>query len=334
MGNIPKPELERIHYERMRHVHIFLNNILFRNMHEHSTFEVDVILEGTGKFRGSEGEYCVQTGDVLLFNPYEPHEITAEKTGALQVLSLQISNHFCQEYFPSFPNVEFGVHEVNRLLTKDELQELRELAFSVALAFYQEQPAFQFECVGKTCSLLTALMRKLPHVVIADADYSVRKNKTDRIRRIVSYIDQHYKEKISLAALAEMEGITTTHLSHFFSDAFQMSFQDYLNNLRLEKALVLMKDPSLYMVDVCMECGFSSTRYLNQMFMKEFGCTALEYRDRCLSSGEQETESKVPISYAEFQHGRQESLEILRQHLGGGEYERLSGIMISTGGFK
>ena len=89
-----------------------------------------------------------------------------------------------------------------------------------------------------------------------------------------------------------------------------------------------MKDPGLYMVDICMECGFSSTRYLNQMFIKEFGCTALEYRDRCLSSGEQEAESKIPISYAEFQHGRQESLEILQRYLGEREYERLSGVKI------
>lgn len=328
MGNIPKPELERIHYERMRHVHIFLNNILFRNMHEHSTFEVDVILEGNGKFRGSEGEYYVRAGDVLLFNPYEPHEITAEKTGAMQVLSLQISNHFCQEYFPSFPNVEFGVHEVSRLLTEEEVRELRESVFSVALAFYQEQQAFQFDCMGKTCSLLAALMRKLPHVVIADAEYSARKNKTNRIRRIVSYIDQHYKEKVSLAVLAEMEGVTTTYLSHFFSEAFQMSFQDYLNNLRLEKALALMKEPGLYMVDICMECGFSSTRYLNQMFMKEFGCTALEYRARCQNSGEREPATKVPISYSEFLHGWQEGLEILRRHLGDTEYERLSGVRV------
>ena len=328
MSNIQKPELERIHYQRMRHIHIFLTNILFRNMHEHSTFEVDVILEGAGRFRGSEGEYCVRAGDVILFNPYEPHEITAEKTGALQILSLQISNHFCQEYFPSFPNVEFDAREVSRLLAEPEVKELRERIISVALAFYQEQPVFQFDCVGKTCGLLTDLMRKLPHVVIADAEYSVRKNKTDRIRRIVSYIDQHYKEKISLTALAEMEGVTTTHLSHFFSEAFQMSFQEYLNSLRLEKALALMKDPGLYMVDICMECGFSSTRYLNQMFIKEFGCTALEYRDRCLSSGEQEAESKIPISYAEFQHGRQESLEILQRYLGEREYERLSGVKI------
>lgn len=315
MENLGDLELEMIRYEKIRHVHIFLNSILFRNMHEHGAFEADVLLRGAARIRGDDREFHVRPGTILLFNPYEPHEITAETTEPVQVLSIQISNHFCKSYFPSLPNIEFNAREINDLLPRESLQTIRGLIFSTAMTFFQARPFFELDCVGQTILLLVNLLRSVPYTLIPEAQYSIRKNKMARIRRIVNYIDQHYKERITLASLAEMEGITTTHLSHFFRDAFHLSFQEYLNSVRLEKALILMKDPDLYMIDICMECGFSDNRYLNRMFLKEFGCTAAEYRQKCIVPGLGSDPLDTPASYPEFRHSPQDSLTILRRYL-------------------
>ena len=94
-----------------------------------------------------------------------------------------------------------------------------------------------------------------------------------------------------------------------------MTFQEYLNRLRLEKALILMKDPSLYLVDICMECGFSDNKYLNQMFMKKFGCSASEYRKKRIVPGDDESSREEPASYSQFQYRQSDALAILEKYL-------------------
>lgn len=315
MANLQKTELEVIRYEKMRHLHIFLVNVLFRNMHEHSDFELDMVLRGSAVVRCHTGEKRVQAGDILLFNSYEPHEIVSESTEPVQILSVQISNHFCREYFPRMHNVEFADTVPAEVLDKADMDDLRAMLLKTTCSFVKEEPGFQFDCVGQVSLLLSLLLRKLPHVMIDDQEYAARKRKTARIRRITSYIDQHYKEKIMLPDLAKMEGITTTYLSHFFHDTFHMTFQEYLNRLRLEKALILMKDPGLYLVDICMECGFSDNKYLNQMFMKKFGCSASEYRKKRITPEPGSASGVEPASYSEYQYPQEDILAILKPWL-------------------
>ncbi len=313
MDTAQQSEFEVIRYDKMRHLHIFLVNILFRNMHEHSDFELDIILKGSAKIRERTGEWHVREGSIVLFSPYEPHEIASDTPQPLQILSVQISNHFCKEYFPQLHNLEFTQTLLEQSVTAERLQRIRELIFRTAVCFLQEEPAFQYLCVS-TVSMLLYRLLDVPHTMIDDQEYALRKRRTARIRRITGYIDQHYKERIMLPDLAAMEGITTTYLSHFFHDTFHMTFQEYLSRLRLEKALILMKDPNLYLVDICMECGFSDNKYLNRMFQKKFGCTASEYRKKRIVPDE--TRTPEPASYSEFRYSRADTLTVLKQYLG------------------
>ncbi len=88
---------------------------------------------------------------------------------------------------------------------------------------------------------------------------------------------EHSSEKISLQDIADLEHITTYHASHFITKILGISFQDYLNNVRFEHALELIQNSDLSILDICMETGFSSSRYLNKLFEEKMGCTAREY---------------------------------------------------------
>lgn len=82
---------------------------------------------------------------------------------------------------------------------------------------------------------------------------------------ITEYIAEHHQEQISLEEIAEMEQITKYHVSHFIRKMLGISFQEYLNNIRFDHALRLLSQTDLNLLDICMESGFSSSRYLNQI---------------------------------------------------------------------
>jgi len=59
-----------------------------------------------------------------------------------------------------------------------------------------------------------------------------------------------------------------------------MTFQEYLNAIRLDRAVQLVSDPNLSAADICDACGISDSRFLNKMLENRYGYTFKEYRER------------------------------------------------------
>ena len=268
-------ELVQVHYQKLKNINFCVSRITSGWWHEHSCLEMGLVLEGSVQVLTAAGTDVAGQGDLLLFNAYEPHTIHAEP--AADVLFLQLAPGFGKEYFAHVSGVEF--QSLPAALQQPALKEqLMKLLTSAALVFFSEPKAFAMECMGWAAHLFTALLRSVPYKVNSDAEFLVKKKKVGRQQRIAGFVEQHYREKLTLSDLAQAEGITTAYMSRIFAELFHVPFQEYLSKLRLQKAMPMLKKMDVYLVDICMECGFSDTRYLNAVCQKEFGCTAAQLR--------------------------------------------------------
>ena len=315
-------ELLRAEFDKIRHINIHINFINLFSMHEHDCLELVLVLKGNGSITTNQEQFPIKPGDILLRNFYEPHEMATADTEPLSTLCIQVSANFCRDYFPKLRNLEFDTKVMSQLPPND-LQQIHDLMVGAAEDFFGEQPGYQLSCVGKVSLLLSLLVAKLPHGETDSAELTAKQTKGDRKRRLINYIDQHFKEKITLESLAATECITPTHLCHFFRDNFHMSFREYLNGVRLEKALILMRDPRFYLVDICMETGFSDSRYLNTVFEKTLGISATEYRRQCLIADTSDQQSKNEKSSTGGRYSNKECVRIIKNHnnSGGFRYE-------------
>lgn len=98
------------------------------------------------------------------------------------------------------------------------------------------------------------------------------------MRKITHYIDEHYSEKLLLSDIARKEDLSLTYLSHFFKDYLGLPFQEYLAKIRCEKARQLLLLTDFPLLDICMSCGFSDSKYFNSGFRRQHGCSPKEYR--------------------------------------------------------
>ncbi len=273
-------EYEWIRYERIPRLHLFIVSIDFRNAHLHRAWELGLVLKGRGRVRLRERTLEIRPGELLLLNPNQSHEIASLEAAPVQILILQTSVHFCEEYMPALQRVEFDCPCLSACLTDGQQREMADRMLDTARAYWQAEPYSQLYCVAQYCLVLRDLLRLVPHRMISDAEYASRTKKADRLARVTGYIDGHYSEPLRLSELARAEGVTTAYLSHFLRDNLNITFQEYLNAARFEKALQLIGVSGLSLLDICMECGFSDSRYLNKLFLQRFGCTAKEYRRR------------------------------------------------------
>ncbi|MDR0885825.1 MAG: response regulator [Clostridiales Family XIII bacterium] len=98
------------------------------------------------------------------------------------------------------------------------------------------------------------------------------------IRKAVHYIQSHFDKKISLDDVAGHVGISKYYLSTLFKKEMNVNFSVYLNQIRIEKAKELLKNPNTTVTSIYTELGFSDQQYFSRTFKKMTGMTITEYR--------------------------------------------------------
>ncbi len=98
------------------------------------------------------------------------------------------------------------------------------------------------------------------------------------IHQATLYIRQHYAEKITLKDIAQMVYLSPAYFSRVFKKEMGVTFNSFLNEVRIEKSKSLLRNNDLKMVDIALMVGFESQSYFTKVFKKITGISPLQYR--------------------------------------------------------
>lgn len=97
-------------------------------------------------------------------------------------------------------------------------------------------------------------------------------------REMISYIQEHYHEKITLQMLADEFHLSEKYVSEYFKEHFAIGFMQYVGHLRMTKAKHLLLDTDLSITEVAFSCGFNSVNLFIRKFKELYQITPLQYR--------------------------------------------------------
>ncbi|MBS4986536.1 MAG: response regulator [Hungatella hathewayi] len=100
------------------------------------------------------------------------------------------------------------------------------------------------------------------------------------VKNALRYMEEHYRERITLAEVADKIYVSQWHLSKLLNRHTGNSFSELLNHIRIEKAKELLKDPSKRIGDVSEDVGFLDVAHFSRVFKKQEGISANEYRNK------------------------------------------------------
>ena len=96
----------------------------------------------------------------------------------------------------------------------------------------------------------------------------------------LEYINNHYQEsELSVEQISDVIHISPSYFSRMFREVSDLSFPEYVNNLRLNYASELLKAKRLSVKDVAQKAGFSGTSYFSAQFKKKYGVSPSAYRN-------------------------------------------------------
>ncbi|MBQ9031581.1 MAG: helix-turn-helix domain-containing protein [Parasporobacterium sp.] len=238
-----------------------------------------LVLGGEGQLQHRRKTVYLQKGDFYFFPRHAL--FTLSNIRDLRIYEIQILPYYFRTLCPDEQEVSFRHFHISENRTDPRNTEIYSCLESFVSSWQRKEGSLE---------LLTALSRLYccvsscfrgpdPHPSIGE-DYLEQ-----RIRQILTYISEHYREKLTVSGISRAVGLNPQYFSSFFSRWFHQSFIDFLNQYRIHSSLSELCDRSLRITDVALNCGFQTYKSYSNAFRKSYRISPLEYRNRHHSSG-------------------------------------------------
>jgi len=124
------------------------------------------------------------------------------------------------------------------------------------------------------CLFTSEIMEKIMRVIYENRG---QKQTNQHLINAINYIKENFDKDVSLETVARNVFVSNYYLSHLFREELNMTFSDYVNKIRMDKSLTLIKTTSKTVQEIAEEVGINDASYFTKIFKKYFGVTPTSY---------------------------------------------------------
>jgi len=247
--------------------------------HWHTSFEVIMPLINTYDAVCGGQKFHLREGDILIICPCIIHELFAPETGERIIFQPGMGKISINEI-----NLLVSLISPAILITPEDYPMIYEQIQKNMFKIKDEYFSFAPYSEPLIFSLFLEILVLLGRNQRAGTGQSVspvtshQKEYAEKFRHLAAYIEDHFTENITLEQAADQAGFSKYHFSRLFKQYTDSSFYKYLNQKRIDYARTLLADPSLSVIEVALQSGFSSLSAFLRMFKQICGCTPTEFR--------------------------------------------------------
>ena len=99
-----------------------------------------------------------------------------------------------------------------------------------------------------------------------------------RLRPVIAYIDEHFREKIYIEDLSAMINVSPDYFTKMFKESIGKTPIDYINGMRVNSAMELLCTTEMSMAEIADAIGFCNPNYFHKIFKQYMLTSPLAYR--------------------------------------------------------
>lgn len=245
--------------------------------HWHEEIELSVVVHGTARYVLGKGACLLSTGQGVLINANVPHTIFPCGKESAELLTVIVHPAFIYGFQGSAIESQLMRPFLNAgslCVVPLNAQEIA-LCQSVAQVETDRPFAWELECKRLLCSLFHLLIVRHQQALSvgrahSDADLQ-------RLHLLLSALNAHYDEPLSLEKLAGLVGLSRESCCRFFKRMTGETLSQYLEDYRVEKGLSLLTSGAMSVTEVALRCGFSNVGRFSAAFARRMHCTPRDY---------------------------------------------------------
>ena len=249
--------------------------------HWHEEAELTLITEGEGLYQIDLVDYEVKKGDILFVPPLLLHSVSLAQPQNEEMISETYVFHlnFLGGNSTDICSTRYFVPIMNHELILPCLITPKHPAYvSIQKIFHQIASLYHEEVPGYELALKGLFLQ----VVFLLLQYSTKQAKNvlpeegtpaDKLKNVLDYIEIHYAQTILVEELAKICCFSEYHFMRFFKKHMNMTCVEYVNNVRLEKAVELFEQGNTSILEVSLSVGFHNLSYFHRAFKNKYGMT-------------------------------------------------------------
>jgi len=238
-------------------------------LHLHEYYELELVISGTGEQNMNGTVYQLTPGTVSFLTPIDFHSLTPNGSMFIATLAFEevlLSPRMQQMFMKRRGNYIFQANsQVN-----ETMQTLMELLF-------QEIQADDSYSVQVRQSLLELL---LITVARSTRDQGREAESGSQMQSSLEYLFCHFREEITLEQVAKQSGYTPNYFSKLFHEFCGERFVDFLTQLRVNYAKMLLLSTDLSVAAIAETSGFGSASNFFRRFRQTCGVSPAQYREQ------------------------------------------------------
>lgn len=238
----------------------------------HREPEIVYVIQGESECICNGETSVINQGDFIIFNSEDVHLVRPVEGGSCSLLCVNFSFEYIRLFCKSIDSLIFDVDE-NPEVRPDIIEVLKQIADVDNDADYSSL-------------ILISLINRLYYLLLTKCVFfkrvtgspSAPRRDFSYAKTAIAYINENYRREIPLDKISSVVNLSPSYFSKYFKSVTQMSFSEYLANLRLENAINDMLSKNSTVSKAAFENGFANVKSFITQCKKVYGCTPAQYK--------------------------------------------------------
>lgn len=244
-------------------------------LHWHREPEIIYVVSGKAECPHNGGVEYVSEGNFIFFNSEDVHLVRPVAGTRVKLVCIQFSFEYMRMFCKPIDSVIFDVE--SRPEAKAEIISVLQRMSQINVKGDDYSTLLQISYVNQIYYLLMkyclCFKRASNTIIIPKRDFSYAKT-------AIAYINENFKRELPLNEISSVVNLSPSYFSKYFKNVTQVSFSEYLANLRLENAIQDMLSKNSTVSAAALENGFANVKSFITQCKKVYGCTPAQYKKK------------------------------------------------------
>ncbi|MBR0218411.1 MAG: helix-turn-helix transcriptional regulator [Clostridia bacterium] len=244
--------------------------------HRHSAVEIIMPSRGVSLYHVQDDVYRVQPGEILIVPSDCQHALTEPpETQRYLLLFEPTPITGMRDMAELSPMMQRPIYLHDGSETHSQAKELLNRAVE---CYFAREPLWNTQCYSYLMQLYALLGRRYLRSSTQPREMLRRNIDPAIMNSVLTYINEHYMDDISLENAALFAGFSKYYFSRMFKQFSGLPFSEYLTRKRLNVASDLLVRTNQPIREIAVSSGFGSTATFNRTFREHKNCTPSQFR--------------------------------------------------------
>ncbi|WP_066191469.1 MULTISPECIES: AraC family transcriptional regulator [Gracilibacillus] len=250
--------------------------------HQHAAIEIMYVIKGKCKIEINNKIIELRKQQYIFIYGNVPHRLIVEKKQPCRMLNVEFEWRQSSKHFTDIDTLVSHDNRLHKMLTAEEDYFILKDGGHIYSQLSSLVLELDLQTTGNLLQIDVLFIQLLLNIAKSRHEQRNQLDETNEfiIHQVLSYIHENYDYEIRVQDLARIVHLHPNYLHRIFKQSLHVTINEYITNLRLDKAKMLLSKTDIPVTEIASYVGINTSQYFSNMFKTVTQMTPSQYRQR------------------------------------------------------